>query len=246
MARKSEQELLDKLNQMKTFENQLYAMGIQHIAGVDEVGRGPLAGPVVAAAVVLPKGFSLLGVDDSKKFKEKRREALYEEILKEVICYGIGIVDNQTIDEINILSATKKAMKEAIFRANESLLKWSAEEERDERRAKEEYIGWKTPGIEHLLIDALTLQDVEIPQTGIIKGDAKSVSIACASIIAKVTRDRMMKEYHNRYPDYDFLKNKGYGTKAHYAALDEYGTCPIHRMTFLRKYFEQKQRQLHA
>ncbi|QHI71530.1 ribonuclease HII [Aminipila terrae] len=209
--------LKEKLAEMKSYEDGLYKKDICFIAGVDEVGRGPLAGPVVTACVVLPKDFDVLGVDDSKKLSEKKRNELFEKIKEKAIVYAIGMVDNHIIDDINILEATKRAMKEAILKADEKL-----------RKRKEK-------GIEHILIDALTLKDVDIPQTGIIKGDANSVSIAAASILAKVTRDRMMIEYAEKYTDYAFEKNKGYGTKAHYEGIDKAGICEIHRKTFLKK-----------
>lgn len=204
----------ERLAEMQQYENKLRSEGVTYIAGVDEVGRGPLAGPVVTAAVILPADFDLLGVDDSKKLTEKRREELFEQIKERAVCYRIGMADNHRIDEINILEATKEAMEQAI-------------------------VGLDIKP-EHILIDALTLKTVDIPQTGIIKGDAASVSIAAASILAKVTRDRMMVEYHEKYPYYAFDKNKGYGTKAHYAGLDGHGACPWHRMSFLRKYYEAK------
>ncbi|WP_206460805.1 ribonuclease HII [Anaerovorax sp. IOR16] len=204
----------ERLIEMKRIESELYEKGIQWIAGVDEVGRGPLAGPVVAAAVILPEDFSVLGIDDSKKLSEKKREQLFEEIKEKAVCYSIGIVDNQRIDEINILEATKEAMTQAIQQLKEKP--------------------------EHILIDALTLKNIDIPQTGIIKGDSNSVSIAAASILAKVTRDRMMVEYETDYPYYAFANNKGYGTKAHYEGLDIHGECPLHRQSFLRKYYEAK------
>lgn len=201
--------LLQKLEEMKVFENELHAEGIRYIAGIDEVGRGPLAGPVVAAAVVLPEDFDVIGVNDSKKLSEKKREELFEKIKEKAVSFAFGIVDNETIDEINILEATKKAMKEAV-------------EGLDVQP-------------EHLLIDAVKLDAVDIPQTPIIKGDEKSVSVAAASILAKVTRDRMMVEYSEIYNDYSFEKNKGYGTKAHYEGIEKAGICPIHRKSFLKK-----------
>ncbi|MCQ2555363.1 MAG: ribonuclease HII [Clostridia bacterium] len=201
---------------MKKFENELRNSDIEIIGGVDEVGRGPLAGPVVTCCIVLPEDFSILGVDDSKKVSEKKREELYGLILENSVAYGIGIIDNLVIDEINILEATKKAMKMAIENANIML---------KEKGLKK---------IEHLLIDAVKLTDVETPQTSIIKGDAKSVSIAAASIVAKVTRDRMMVEYSRTYPYYGFESNKGYGTKAHYEGISEHGITPIHRKSFLK------------
>ena len=204
-----EQKALLRLAEMRHIEEELYSGGIRYIAGIDEVGRGPLAGPVVAAAVILPCDFKVLGVNDSKKLSEKKREELYELITGEAVSYSIGIIDNYTIDEINILEATKLAMKQAIEGLD----------------TKPEYI----------LIDALTLKDVMIPQRGIIKGDSLSVSIAAASIVAKVTRDRMMNEYHNRYPYYSFNRNKGYGTKAHYEGIFDHGLCDLHRRSFLKK-----------
>ncbi|MDO4482330.1 MAG: ribonuclease HII [Bacillota bacterium] len=201
--------LLQKLEEMKVIENEIHAEGVRYIAGIDEVGRGPLAGPVVAAAVVLPEDFDVIGVNDSKKLSEKKREELFELIKDKAVSYSFGIVDNEVIDEINILEATKKAMKEAV----EGL----------------EVLP------EHLLIDAVKLEAVDIPQTPVIKGDEKCLSIAAASILAKVTRDRMMVEYAETYPDYSFEKNKGYGTKAHYEDIERAGICPIHRRTFLKK-----------
>ncbi len=213
-----EQVLREKLQTMQVYERDLRAAGKRYIAGVDEVGRGPLAGPVVAACVVLPEDFDVLGVDDSKKLSEKKREQLYDAILSEALAYGIGMQDNASIDEINILEATKEAMRCAIIEA--------------EQRLRE-----KTGcGIDHILIDALTLREVAIPQTGIIKGDSASLSIAAASILAKVTRDRMMVEYDSIYPGYAFAKNKGYGTKAHYEGLQAQGMTPIHRRSFLKNF----------
>ncbi len=217
MTKQERQEMLKKkLEEMQEYERRLRAGGVRYIAGVDEVGRGPLAGPVVTACVVLPEDFDVLGVDDSKKLSEKKREELFDKILSKAVAYGIGMCDNQIIDEINILEATKRAMTDAVAKADAML---------------NEKCGGR---IEHLMIDALTLKDVQIPQTGLIKGDAKSLSIAAASIIAKVTRDRMMIEYAKEYPYYAFESNKGYGTKAHYAGIAEYGITPIHRKTFLK------------
>ena len=213
-----EQVLREKLQTMQVYERDLRAAGKRCIAGVDEVGRGPLAGPVVAACVVLPENFDVLGVDDSKKLSEKKRQQLYDAILSEALAYGIGMQDNASIDEINILEATKEAMRCAIIEA--------------EQRLRE-----KTGcGIDHVLIDALTLREIAIPQTGIIKGDSASLSIAAASILAKVTRDRMMVEYDSIYPGYAFAKNKGYGTKAHYEGLQAQGMTPIHRRSFLKNF----------
>lgn len=206
--------LKEKLIRMKIYENDLYRKGVFMVAGVDEVGRGPLAGPVVAACVVLPKDFSLLGIDDSKKIPENKREALYGKIINEALAFGVGIVDNKKVDEINILEATKLAMTMAI---NEVNIKLDGK-------------------LEHILIDALTLKNVEIPQTGIVKGDTKSVSIAAASIVAKVLRDEMMREYHLQYPYYAFDRNKGYGTQLHYQGLKTAGYCDIHRKTFIKQF----------
>ena len=190
---------------MKEFETELYNNGINFIAGIDEVGRGPLVGPVVTAPAILPKDFYDERINDSKKLTEKKRELLYDVIMENALSVGIGISSPEVIDEINILNATKKAMIEAI---NNLSIK-----------------------PEHLLIDAVKL-DIDIPQTSIIKGDAKSESIAAASIIAKVTRDRMMVELDKKYPMYDFKHNKGYGTKKHIEALYQYGPIEEHRKSF--------------
>ena len=190
---------------MKEYENELYKKGIKYIAGVDEVGRGPLVGPVVTAAVILKEDYYDERINDSKKLTEKKREMLYDVIMENAVSVGIGISSEEVIDEINILEATKKAMKEAI---NNLSVK-----------------------PEHVLIDAVKL-DIDIPSTSIIKGDAKSQSIAAASIIAKVTRDRMMIELDKKHPEYDFIHNKGYGTKKHIEALYKYGALKEHRKTF--------------
>lgn len=190
---------------MKDYENELYKQGIELIAGVDEVGRGPLVGPVVCACVILPKDYFNEQINDSKKISEKKREKLYDMIMNDAISVGVGISSEKVIDEVNILEATKLAMKEAIKNS----------------KVKPE----------HVLIDAVKL-DIDIPSTSIIKGDAKSQSIAAASIIAKVTRDRMMDELDEKYPQYLFKKNKGYGTKAHIEAIRQYGIIPEHRKTF--------------
>lgn len=221
--KKSEKEiqLKIKLNEMKEYENRLYLNGIHFIVGVDEVGRGPLAGPVVAAAVILPEDFSVLGIDDSKKLSEKKRQELYNIIIDNSLAYGVGWVDNILIDEINILEATKVAMKNAIVEADEMLKKECNQT------------------IEHVLLDAVKLDSIKTPQTSIIKGDSKSVSIAAASIIAKVTRDSYMVEKHRDYPYYSFDSNKGYGTKAHYRGIREHGITPIHRRSFLKNLNEK-------
>lgn len=213
----TKQERIEKqkirLIEMKAHEEALHEKGYEFIAGVDEVGRGPLAGPVVAAAVVLPTDFDVIGVDDSKKLSEKRREELFDLIKEKAIAYGIGMVDESVIDDINILQATKRAMMCAIENLTRDLGK------------KPDYV----------LFDAIEISQIEIPQESIIKGDSKCIAIAAASILAKVTRDRMMVEYAKEYPGYAFEKNKGYGTKAHYEGIHEHGICPIHRMTFLKK-----------
>lgn len=177
------------------------------ICGVDEVGRGPLAGPVVAGAVILPPDARILYINDSKKLTQKRREELYEEIMEKAVAVGIGIVSWERIDEINILQATYEAMREAV--------------------------GKLSVKPDCLLNDAVTIPGILVPQVPIIKGDSKSQSIAAASIIAKVYRDRMMEEYANIYPEYDFASNKGYGTAVHLEALRKYGPCKLHRKTFI-------------
>lgn len=207
----------EKLIAMKEFENRLISEGVDYIAGVDEVGRGPLAGPVVAACVILPKDFDTPGLDDSKKLTEKRRNAMLEVIRKEAVAYGLGMASPEKIDEVNILEATKGAMKIAIAKAEAMLMKKAG--------AK----------IDHILFDAIKIEDIQIPQTSIIQGDGKSVSIAAASILAKVTRDAMMVKYAEEYPGYSFESNKGYGTKAHYEGLEKHGITPIHRRSFLKK-----------
>ena len=208
MTKAERQELLkEKLVTMSRYENDLRSQGCKYICGVDEVGRGPLAGPVVTAAVILPEDFNILGVDDSKKLTPKKRDELFDQIKEAAICWAIGRREPDVIDDINILNATKAAMLDAIM---------SLEIQPD-----------------HVLIDAVHLKDLTIPQTSIIKGDANSVSIAAASILAKVTRDREMVEMDEIYPGYAFAANKGYGTKAHYEGLAKLGPCPIHRRSFL-------------
>lgn len=187
------------------FERSLRKQGIHLIAGVDEVGRGPLVGPVVAACCILPEEFHLEGLTDSKKLSEKKRELFFEEIKKQAIAYGIGIVDSQKIDEFNIYEATKMAMKEAV------------------RNMKIKP--------EHVLIDAMPLE-LDIPTTSIIKGDFKSITISAASVLAKVTRDRMLYELDEKYPMYDFKNNKGYPTKKHLAAIQKYGIIDEHRRSY--------------
>ena len=195
----------ERLEKMLAYEKELYTQGIQLIAGVDEVGRGPLAGPVVAAAVILPKACKIPGLNDSKKIPKSKHKEIYEAVLQNAIAIGIGVKDNQVIDQVNIYEATKLAMMEAI--------------------------GQLEPKPQHLLIDAMRL-DLPIAQTSIIKGDANSLSIAAASIVAKVTRDQMMEEFDKEYPGYDFAQNAGYGTANHLAGLDKLGVTPIHRHSF--------------
>lgn len=191
---------------MALFERALTSFGYQYLCGIDEVGRGPLAGPVVAAAVILPISHSIVGIRDSKQLRLLKRELLFDQILKQAHSVGIGIVDNDTIDEINILNATLLAMKRSL----------------SELSIKPSY----------LLIDALTLSDIAIPQKGIIDGDCLSVTIAAASIVAKVTRDRLMDQYHDEFPEYNFQTHKGYGTREHFDKIKEYGPCRLHRKTF--------------
>ena len=200
-----------RLEGMREFENKYSELA--YIAGLDEAGRGPLAGPVVAAAVILPKDIFLPFLNDSKKVTEKRRDVLFDEIKQNAIAYGIGIASNTLIDEINILQATYEAMREAINALS------------------------TCPDI--LLVDAIHISGIDIRQVGIVKGDAKSVNIAAASIIAKVTRDRLMAEYDKIYPEYGFASNKGYGTAAHIAALKEYGPCEIHRKSFIGNFVSE-------
>ena len=208
----------EKLAHMRVREDQLRAEGYKYIAGVDEVGRGPLAGPVVTAAVVLPEDFDVLGIDDSKKLSEKKREELFDIIMEKAVAVGIGMADEKTIDEINILQATKVAMRKAVEACDGKLAE----------------AGVGTAGVDYVLFDAMKIDEIDKPQESIIKGDANILAIAAASIIAKVIRDRMMVEYDEQYPGYAFAKNKGYGTKAHYEGLHAQGMCPIHRRSFLK------------
>lgn len=205
MKEKEEQRLI----KLKEIEEEIYNSGTEYICGIDEAGRGPLAGPVVVAAVIMPRNSMIEGVNDSKKVSEKKRESLYEIITNEAIAYGVGIIDQKEIDRINILNATKEgltmAVKELSIRPN------------------------------LILVDALKNIDTDgIEYRSIIKGDAKCYSIAAASIIAKVTRDRIMRQWDEVYPQYGFSKHKGYGTAAHIAAIEEYGLCPLHRLSFVK------------
>ena len=196
---------MERIEQLKVYEKKYDACG--YICGIDEVGRGPLAGPVVAGAVILPKDCKILYINDSKKLSAKKREELYDVIMEQAVAVGIGMASPQRIDEINILQATYEAMREAVGKLS------------------------KVP--ELLLNDAVRIPGITLPQVPIIKGDAKSVSIAAASILAKVTRDRLMYEYDKIMPEYGFASNKGYGSKMHIEALQEYGPSPIHRKTFI-------------
>lgn len=204
----------ERLKQLKADEEKLHEKNIEYIAGIDEAGRGPLAGPVVVGVVIMPKDSMIEGVNDSKKVSEKKREKLYDEITKEAIAWGVGIVDQNEIDEINILNATKKAVTMAI-----SSLK-----------VKPDLI----------LVDALTNIDTcGIPYKSIIKGDAKEYSIAAASIIAKVTRDRIMRQWDEVYPEYGFAGHKGYGTAKHIKVIKEIGPCMLHRKTFIKNFIDK-------
>ncbi len=198
----------ERIEIMREFEEKYDSYS--YICGIDEAGRGPLAGPVVAGAVVLPKGKRILYVNDSKKLSEKKRDELFDIIKDEALTYAVGIISPEIIDKINILQATYEAMRQAV---NKLSVK---------------------PDI--FLNDAVTIPGIEGKQVPIIKGDAKSLTIASASILAKVTRDRIMIEYDSMYPEYGFAKHKGYGTKAHIEAIKEYGPCPIHRKTFIKNF----------
>lgn len=206
---------LEEIDNFK-YERELKEKGVTLIAGVDEVGRGPLVGPVVAACVVLPDEFNLDGLTDSKKLSEKKRDYYFDEVMSQALGVGIGIIDEKKIDEVNIYEATKLAMKEAI---NEC-----------KKKCK----------IEHILIDAMPLE-LDIPTTSIIKGDLKSITISAASVIAKVTRDRMLDELHEKFPMYDFKKNKGYPTKKHLEAIEEFGVIDQHRRSYgpVKNYLEK-------
>lgn len=201
---------IERLTNMLEIEHRLYDRGYINIAGIDEAGRGPLCGPVVAAAVILPKDKKIEGVNDSKKLTEKKREMLYDDIMNEAVAVGVGISEVDVIEKVNILNATKIAMKKAI----------------ENLKVKPDYC----------LIDGNQMIDISIDAETVVSGDAKSESIAAASIIAKVTRDRMLIEYDKLYPEYGFAKHKGYGTKAHIEAIKKYGLTPIHRPSFCKKF----------
>ena len=201
----------ERLRNLKEIEKEFYDKGVEYIAGIDEAGRGPLAGPVVVASVIMPKDSMIEGVNDSKKVSEKKREKLYDIILDEAISYGIGIIYQDEIDKINILQATKKGLTEAV----------------EQMKIKPNLI----------MVDALTgIDTLGIPYKSIIKGDAKCYSISAASIIAKVTRDRIMRQMDEIYPEYGFAGHKGYGTAKHIAAIKEYGLCKIHRRSFTKNF----------
>jgi len=199
---------------MWEYEQKYYSQGVQYICGVDEAGRGPLAGPVCAAAVILPPEIDIPGLDDSKKLSDKRRRELFPLIKEKALAYGIAFADEKEIDEINILQATFLAMERAIAQL----------------KIKPDFA----------LIDGNREKDFGVPVETVVHGDSRSASIAAASILAKVTRDDVMLEMADKYPGYGFEIHKGYGTKAHYAALQEQGPCPIHRMTFLKKFYGEK------
>ncbi len=201
----------ERLHLLKEEEEKLYNTGLNYICGIDEAGRGPLAGPVVVGAAILPKNSFIEGVNDSKKVSEKKREILYEKITEEAIAWSVGIIDQKMIDEVNILNATKLGVTEALTKLK------------------------KKP--ELILVDALQNMDtLGINYKSIIKGDAKCYCIAAASIIAKVTRDRIMRQWDEVFPEYGFAKHKGYGTKAHIEAIKQYGICPLHRKTFVKNF----------
>lgn len=199
------------MTELWNYENHCWEAGYETVCGVDEAGRGPLAGPVCAAAVILPRGLDIPGLNDSKKLTAKRREALYDIITEQALAYDIAFASELEIDEINILQATFLAMERAMAQL--------------------------APPPELALIDGNRSKDFGLPVRTIVKGDSLSASIAAASILAKVTRDRLMEQYDEQYPQYGFAVHKGYGTKRHYAALREYGPCPIHRQTFLKKFY---------
>lgn len=206
---------IERLNLLKEEENKLYDQGIEYICGIDEAGRGPLAGPVVVGAVIMPKESFIEGVNDSKKISEKKREKIFEQIKEEAIAYSVGIVDKDLIDEMNILNATKLGVKIALEGLKQK------------------------PDV--IMVDALTgLETNGVPYISVIKGDAKNYSIAAASIIAKVTRDKIMEEWDSVYPAYGFARHKGYGTAEHIRVIKEQGPCTIHRRTFIKNFVQEE------
>lgn len=205
---------IERLNNLKAEELKLYERNIEYICGIDEAGRGPLAGPVVVGAVILPQDSFIEGVNDSKKISEKKRERIYDQIIEEAVAWSVGIVDEKTIDEINILNATKLGVKLALEGLKQK------------------------PDV--IMVDALNNMDtLGIPYISVVKGDAKNYSIAAASIIAKVTRDRMMQEWDTVYPAYGFAKHKGYGTAEHIRVIKENGPCSIHRRSFIKNFVKE-------
>lgn len=210
----SQEEELSRQSEMWFFENEKKLDGYKLVAGVDEAGRGPLAGPVFAACVILPDVCVINGINDSKKLSEKKREMLFDEITEKAIAYSIASIDEKIIDEVNILNATHMAMNKAV----------------SEMSVKPDYV----------LIDGNSIKNMTTPHQTIVKGDAKSISIAAASILAKVARDRFICEIADKYPEYEFKKHKGYGTKVHTDALKKYGPCEIHRKSFLTKILGEK------
>lgn len=204
------EKLIQKYEEMSVYELEGIKSGATAIAGIDEAGRGPLAGPVCAAAVILSPEIKIYGLDDSKKLSEKKRDYLFDEIYNNAVAVSVILKDEKEIERLNILGATKAAMCEAV----------------NNLKIKPDF----------LLLDAVKLEDVKIAQQPLIKGDSLSVSIAAASIIAKVTRDRLMVEYHQEYPQYNFAKHKGYGTKEHIEAIKKFGPCPIHRLSFIKNF----------
>lgn len=205
-AREKEKEAEHLFYKMSQYESYYYAKGLNYIAGVDEAGRGPLAGPVVAASVILPKNFRLIGLTDSKQLSPKKRIDFFNEIKKQAVSFYISVVNNEIIDQTNILEATKQAMQNAIDKLN--------------------------PKPDHVLIDAVHLEHIPYSVESIVKGDQKSISIAAASVLAKVTRDRIMVDLHKKYPMYQFSSNMGYGTKEHMKMIEKYGISPCHRQSF--------------
>ena len=199
-----------RLEKMKLYEREAWEKGFKLVAGVDEVGRGPLAGPVLAAAVILPQEVSINGINDSKKLSPAKRDILFEEVKKQAVCWSVGIATVAEIDRLNILQASLLAMQRAVYSLNNSP--------------------------EYVLVDAVQIPEVSLPQLPIIKGDGKSISIAAASIVAKVTRDRMMERFDREYPQYGFAGHKGYGTPGHLKALKVNGISPLHRRSFIKKF----------
>lgn len=209
---KKHDDELERLESITVYEKKYQNMGIEYVGGIDEVGRGPYAGPVLAACVILPRGCKIEGINDSKMLTHNKREELFDIIREKAVSIGIGIVDNYEVDELNILQATFKAMRIAV-----------------------ENMDIKP---QQILVDAVTIPEVDIPQEAIIKGDGKSITIGAASIIAKVIRDRMMAEYAKKYPQYGFEHNVGYGSREHEEAIRKYGLCDIHRRSFTKKFLK--------